>query len=274
MTDSRAIMVRWLRDEFAEEQRAGFARLKRVPDTRVIGFLDDFAALSPSDQSVLAAMLADWSSYKLSGDPIPPSVAEQFTRATCFRHLAEGLRYTGVNLLAGLAKDERNGGLAGWLQKTGITGLAAQPSENLVREIGDLVPVKIPTLRRLVKSAFAQLFAPTARDIDSETWFYEGVLGQSSLKVVIRYSGRMGRPQLAYQVQVQCKERALMAPDLCFESVLGVGFGRWDYLTPDNAERSVDLLGELVEYVAKLPERLPARCGAEPGVKPDCGGTT
>jgi hypothetical protein len=140
-------MVRWLRDEFAEEQRAGFARLKRVPDTRVIGFLDDFAVLSPSDQSVLAAMLADWSSYKLSGDPIPPSVAEQFTRATCFRHLAEGLRYTGVNLLAGLAKDERNGGLAGWLQKTGITGLAAQPSENLVREC--LASVETGNCRRL-----------------------------------------------------------------------------------------------------------------------------
>src|SRR5262249_54813326 len=121
MTDSRAILVDWLRDEFAEEQRAGFARLKRVPDTRVIGFLDDFATLSPSDQSDLAAVLANWSSYKLSGDPLPASVIEQFTRATCFRHLAEGLRYTGVNLLAGLAKGEPHGGLAGWLQKTGIT---------------------------------------------------------------------------------------------------------------------------------------------------------
>jgi hypothetical protein len=37
-----------------------------------------------------------------------------------------------------------------------------------------------------------------------------------------------------------------------------VGFGRWDYLTKENAERSVRLLGELVEYVARLPERLPA----------------
>lgn len=258
MTDSRAILVGWLRNEFAEEQRSGFARLKRVPDSRVIGFLDDFASLSPSAQSDLAAVLTDWSSYKLAGDPIPPSIVEQFTRATCFRHLAEGLRYTGVNLLAGLAKDKSQGGLAGWLQKTGITGLAAQPPENLVRDIGDLVPVKIPALRRLVKSAFARLFSANARDIGSESWCYEGRLGESSLKVWIRYSGRMGRPQLDYQVQVQCKERSLTAPNLCFESVLGVGFGRWDYLTQDNAERSVDLLRELVEYIATLPERLPA----------------
>jgi len=257
MTDSRAMLVNWLRDEFAQEQRTGFARLKRVPDTRVIGFLDDFATLSPTGQSELTALLADWSSYKLVGEPVPPTIIEQFTRATCFRHLAEGLRYTGVTMLAGLAKDPSHAGLAGWLEKTGITGLAAQPPENLVSDIDDLVPVKIPTLRRLVKSAFAELFAPTVRDIGSETWFYEGRLGESSLRVVIRYSAKMGRPQLEYQVQVQCKERALTAPNLCFESILGVGFGRWDYLTQNNATRSVELLSELVEYVTKLPERLP-----------------
>jgi hypothetical protein len=271
MTDSREILVGWLRDEFAGEQHAGFARLQRVPDSRVIRFLDDFATLSPSGQSNMAAVLADWSSYKLSGDPMPPAVLEQFTRATCFRGLAEGLRYTGVNLLAGLAKDESHGGLAGWLQRTGITGRAAQPPENLVRDSEELIPVKIPTLRRLVKSAFAQFFASNARDIGSETWCYEGRFGESSVKVLIRFSGKMGRPQLAYQVRVQCQDRALTAPDLCFESVLGVGFGRWDYLTQDNAERSVELLRELVEYVAKLPERLPARCGAGSRVTPECG---
>ena len=272
MTDSRAILVGFLQSEFAQEQRAGFARLKRVPDTRVIRFLDEFASRSLSDKSTLASVLADWASFKFSDDPIPPSIVEQFTRATLFRSLGQGLRYTGVNLLAGLGKTESHGGLAGWLQRTGITGLAAQPPENLVRDIGDIVPVKIPTLRRLVKTAFAQLFAANARDIGSESWCYEGMLGACSLRVLIRYSGKMGRPQLAYQVQVRCKERALTAPNLCFESVLGVGFGGWDYLTQGNAERSVELLGELVEYVAKLPERLPARCGAEPKVAPEFGG--
>lgn len=256
MPESRANVVSWLRGEFAQEQRTGFARLKQVPDTRVIRFLDVFATLSPASQSDLAAVLALWSSYKFLEEPIPPAIVEQFTRDTTFGGLAEGLRYTGVNLLAGLAKDESHGGLAGWLQRTGITGLAARPPENLVGDTGDLVPVKIPTLRRLVRTEFAQRFALNARDIGSETWFYEGRLGEFSLKVVIRYSGKMGRPQLDYQVQVKWKDRALSAPNLCFESVLGVGFGRWDYVTQDNAERSVKLLGELVEYVAKLPERL------------------
>jgi hypothetical protein len=90
-----------------------------------------------------------------------------------------------------------------------------------------------------------------------------------SLRVMIRYSGKMGRPQLECQILVRGKERGLTGPNLCFESVLGVGFGRWDYPTRDNAERSVRLPGELVQYVARLPERLPTPPGAEPGVPPD-----
>jgi hypothetical protein len=252
--------VDWLQNEFAEEQRAGFARLKRVPDTQVIRFLDHFASLNAVEQSELSKVLAEWSSYHLSGTPLPHSTYEQFARATAYPDRTEGLRYTGVNLLAGLEKGISHGGLAGWFQSRGITGLAMQPPEHLLRDLDDLVPAKIPTLRRLVKTEFAQLFAPNARDIGSETWRYEGMLGQSSLKVLIRYSGKMGRPQLEYQIQVQAKERALTAPNLCFESVLGVGFGRWDYLTQNNAERSVQLLSELVDYFARLPERLPARC--------------
>jgi len=262
MVDPRIIMVHWLRSEFAEEQGADFARLKRVPDTQVIRFLDYFASFGVAAQSELVAVLADWRSYGLSGMPLPNSAYEQFARvqAAASEGRAEGLRYTGVNLLAGLQKGAGQGGLLGWFQKRGITGLAMQPPENLVRDVGDLVPVNIATLRRLVKIAFAQRFAANARNIGSEFWQYDGMLGGISVKVLVRYSGRMGRPQLDYQVQVQGKERVIAVPNLCFESVLGVGFGRWDYLTQDNAERSVGLLGELVEYVARLPERLPQGC--------------
>ena len=62
MTDSRALVVACLQKEFAAEQAAGFSRLKRVPDSRVIRFLDHFASLDPSAQSELAAVLAEWAS--------------------------------------------------------------------------------------------------------------------------------------------------------------------------------------------------------------------
>jgi len=260
MADPRAIVVGWLRNEFAAERRDGFPRLKRVPDSRVVRFLDHFAGLSPTDQSELAAVLADWSSYHFSTTPIPTSTVEQFTRATAFPGRSGGLRYTGVNLLAGLAKGAGPGGLDGWFRTRGITGLASQPPENLLRDIADLIPVKIPTLRRLVKTAFAKLFAPNVREIGDGIWRYEGMLAESSLKLMIRYSGSMGRPQLQYQVEVRGNGRVLAAPNLCFESVLGAGFGGWDYLTEENAVPSVALLCEFVEYVARLPARLPEGC--------------
>jgi hypothetical protein len=70
---------------------------------------------------------------------------------------------------------------------------------------------------------------------------------------------------MRYEAEVHGKGWAIVAPNFRFESVLGVGFGSWDCLTPENADRSVALLCELVEYVARLPERLPEGCRQERG---------
>lgn len=59
MMDSRARVADWLRNEFTREQSEGFPRLKRIPDTRVIRFLDHFADLDPAGQSALVATLVE-----------------------------------------------------------------------------------------------------------------------------------------------------------------------------------------------------------------------
>jgi hypothetical protein len=71
MGEYRDQLVNWLRAEFAAEQASGFARLKLVPDTRVIRFLDHFSSLEPARQQELAAVLADWASYRLCPTPLP-----------------------------------------------------------------------------------------------------------------------------------------------------------------------------------------------------------
>ncbi|WP_058866071.1 hypothetical protein [Chloracidobacterium thermophilum] len=264
--DSRRILVDWLRAEFAAEQASDFARLKRIPDTRVVRFLDTFTQLSPTEQSVVVDTLTDWSSYSFLGQLRPPAVVERFSRCTTPPALAEGVRYTGVNLLAGLAKTRQYGSLQGWLTAQGITGLAAQPSEHLASRLEDLKPIKIPTLRRLVQRAFAARFATASQDMESEFWRYSGKLGETAVSVEIRYSGRMGRPQLQYGVEVENPNTRCRLSSITFEGVLGVGFGWWDYLTVENAERSVALLCDLVEYAARLPERLPRQDGPETSI--------
>jgi hypothetical protein len=257
MFASRENLINWLRGEFAEEQVAGFARLKRVPDTHVIRFLDHFASLNAVEQSELKLVLADWSSYRLAEVAIPKKIAEKFGRATAFPGLVGGVRYSDVNLLAGVANSTGDQGFEAFFRKQGIDGLAMKSPEDLARNHEDLVPVQIPVLRQLVQKKLTNLFEPEIKDVGDGIWWYTGSLGKSTLRVQIRYSGKMGVPQLKYQVEVQGNGMTITAPNVCFESILGVGFGRWDYLTQENSERSVDLLCELVEYVARVPERLP-----------------
>jgi hypothetical protein len=176
-----------------------------------------------------------------------------------------------VNLLAGLAKGAGHVGLAGWFQQRGVTGLATQPPDGLLPDLADLLPAPPATLQRLVKAEFTRRFRASVHKVGDECWGYDGAVGNVGVRVLIRYSGKMGRPQLRYEVRARGPEQALLVSDLCFESVLGVGFGRWDYLTRENAERSVRLLGELVEYIAELPSRLPGPHIAEPGAAADGG---
>jgi hypothetical protein len=51
------------------------------------------------------------------------------------------------------------------------------------------------------------------------------------------------------------RERGLLAQRLTYEVLLGVGVG-WDYLTEENAPRSIDLLEELLQRLARLCARV------------------
>ncbi len=255
--DNRDRLAEWLRAEFEAEQASGFLRLKRVPDTKVIRFLDHFDSLDPAGRSSLLTILVDWASHQLAGTPPPNPAYEQFSKATSFPGRRGGYRYLDVNLLAGLAKEKEHSQLLDFFRQQQVMDLALVPAEGLAHEPSDLVPVKPAALRRRVNATLQELFAPQVTDIGSETWRYQGQLEGSDLKLDIRYSGRMGRPQLSYNAEVRGLGRVLGPPGLCFESVLGVGFGHWDYLTVENAERSLALLAELTSWLARLPSRLP-----------------
>ncbi len=126
MTTAHEKLVRCLRNEFDEEYRGGFARLKRVPDTQVVCFLDHFARFTPSEQSERIAATAERSACRFSGEQMPPSV-RSFSETVGKDKPKGGVRYTGVTLLAGLAKSKTVGGLLGWLQSTGSQALPRNP---------------------------------------------------------------------------------------------------------------------------------------------------
>jgi hypothetical protein len=42
----------------------------------------------------------------------------------------------------------------------------------------------------------------------------------------------------------------------CFESVLGMGFGHWNYIVEENVEDAMILLEDLIKYSVTLPKRM------------------
>jgi hypothetical protein len=264
--DARTTIRGVLHDEFAAEAAAGFPRLRRVPSTLVVRFLDYFDGLDSTERAELTDALADHGSYYFS-PPVPypyrgNAAWQRFAAAAAAWRLAGGVRYTGVKLLAALAND-RPGSLEAWCRAQGYSGLALQPSDALAPDAAALVPVKTGALRKRIGAAFAQLFAPRVTEIGDGIWRYEGTLGESSVKLMLHYGRNIADAQFRYEVAVQGRDCILNTPGFCFEALFGVGLGFWDYVTEANVGRSVELLCELVAYVARLPERRPAGCSPE-----------
>jgi hypothetical protein len=68
--------------------------------------------------------------------------------------------------------------------------------------------------------------------------------------------------QMHYGVTWAMRERQLLAQGLTYETLFGVNTG-WDYLTEENAARSIDLLDQLLVSLAGLMERIAALPGPD-----------
>jgi hypothetical protein len=257
---AHADAVRFLRDEFAAEKAAGFPRLKRIPETHTFRFLDYHASLTPEEQEKLETALADWNARRLRPDvsaPDPSSASYQnYERAISFHGFTGGLRYTPVTLLAGIAKENKVGGVGWWLKAMGFSGLALQPPEGINVDIFNLRPVKGRDLRKLVEAALARSFAPQVREIGDGIKRYDARIGASAVSLLVQFGRRVGEPQLRYDVTVHHPPSGMAFANVKFELLLAAGFGMWNYITEDNAEASAELLAELVAYLAEVPERL------------------
>ena len=78
VSDSRRNAATRLRAELAEEAVSGFPRLRRIPQTDIIWFLDYFAGLAKADQEGLLDTLADAAAMAF-GPPWGPTLNERGT---------------------------------------------------------------------------------------------------------------------------------------------------------------------------------------------------
>ena len=258
MSDVRNDIVALLRADFRAEAGAGFPRLHRIPQTKVIQLLDYFDSLGLEDQSALLDALALRGSVMINPNP-----AASYPSAPAFEHywktvtsqgpFSGGYRYCDIKSLAAIPTTPEFGSYEGWIEKyqrPRVSERALRPREDLLPTMNCLVAAKAPALRKLVKATLqgCGFTAEVAKGAEHK------YVNSSGATVRVDFGSRMG--QLCYHVSAACADSRIVM--LSFESLWSQP-GGWDYLTEENAARSVHFLPELLEYLIQLPERINGR---------------
>jgi hypothetical protein len=265
MSDLQSNIIAVLRTELVEEAASAFPRLKRVPCTDIIWFLDWFAALDSAEQESLLNGLARWGALGLFPKAGGPQVVEELERQhpafARFRAPRSrmgykgGTRYTAVKMLS-MDPGMKEIGYYHEDYRKNCSPLAFQPRVDLLPDLSYLRPAKAPLLRKLVNAAMAKLFGPEKQNRPAGEIHYIGSLGASMLKVSVDFGSMLG--QLRYGVSVTNPDYTIKFVSLSYEQLWDANLG-WDYLTEENAARSIDFLAEQVTYLVKLVDRVNGR---------------
>jgi hypothetical protein len=261
VVDARSKVIALLRSDFAAEAAAGFPRLKRIPCTYFIRFLDYFVSLDTAGQEGLLDGMAQFGSAVFFPNAGPAEYEQRKRHPALQRFDAMlnsmdfngGYRYVDVKSLCMVARTTELGGLDGWIKSRGFSGLALQPREDLLPNLSYLQPAKPAVLRKLVDAAFQKLFAAKKSKSGGGDVQYTGSLGDSPLTVWLDFGSQLG--QLRYGVSVANPAHTIKFVRVAYESLWCHHLG-WDYMTEENAARSIDFLAEQVAHLAQLADRM------------------
>jgi hypothetical protein len=266
LDDPRVLAIaELLRAELAQEVEAGFPVLSRIPSTGIVQFLDNFATLEPADRMSLLDALARIAALNFFPAPLIARAHEQlrttdsivirFYRGMQSGDFAYGLRYLDVRMARAAVRDPET---MAHMART-RAALDFQPRDDLPEllvgstPLKDIQTVRAPQLRKLLNPMLLKrLGAKPQKRLGGEL-VYEGMIGDIPLRVSIIFSNIYA--QMHYAVTWSVRERDLLAQRFNYEIMWGSNTG-WDYLTEENAARSIDLLDELLLRLARLFERV------------------
>jgi hypothetical protein len=246
-----------VREHFADEAAAGFPRLHRIPQTDIIWFLDYFAGLAAVEQGALLDALAQGGTMAFFPSQAAgiPEIAPALARM-CERRLRPGskggTRYMDMKSLCMIPSTREPGGYhQSWREN--LTELHFQPRTDLLPDLSHLKATKAPLLRQLVNATMTKLFQPKKEKQAGGSWKYVFPYGGCELMVWVHF-GSMP-VQLIYHVSMKNAASEFLIILQSYENLWGAGSG-WDYLTEENAARSIDFMAEQVVYLARLAERV------------------
>src|SRR5262249_40374631 len=120
-------------------------------------------------------------------------------------------------------------------------------------DLHDIQTARAPLLRKLLNEMLRHRLGARPTKRPGGELVYEGRIGAIPLRVAIVFSNLYA--QMAYAVHWSMRERNLITQRLTYETFWGTNTG-WDYLTEENAVRSIDLLDQLLVSIAGLIERI------------------
>jgi hypothetical protein len=252
----RQDFVALLRAELAEEVASGFTRLRRIPQTDIIWFLDYFPGLTEAERETLLDALADSAAVAFSPPPweMPP-VAPALTQMCEARERPGGkggTRYTDIKMLCADPSLQQPGGYhSSWREN--VTALHFQPRTDLLPDFSHLKAAKAPLVRKLVNQALTECLGLRKEKLPGGVSKCTGRCGEYEVIVRADFGGMLS--QLGYTVTLKSAGGQLLVPQLSYERLWGTS-GRWDYLTEENAPRCITFFAEQVAYLADLTRRL------------------
>jgi hypothetical protein len=244
-----------------EEAAAGFPTLRQIPSTGIVKLLDYFDALSIDECAAQMEAQARVAALMFFPAPLIAAAYEQLrTTDPALLHRAQamqappfsyGLRYLDLRMHRAAMNDPES---VQQLARTRAT-LDFVPRDDLPEalvgqtEIRDIVTAKAPLLRKLLNPMLRDRLGARPSKRPGGELIYGGTVGSVPLRVAIIFSNMYG--QMHYAVSWSMRERNLVVFRLSYENLFGANTG-WDYLTEDNAPRSIDLLDRLLQSLARL----------------------
>jgi hypothetical protein len=233
--------------EIDAEERAGFPRLSRIPDSDVASQITYYKSLSDEDRRSFRDCCAHWASgcygFVINAPPPGPFSHPFFEKWNPVRRgglsdMRRSVPY--LRLVVAAFKDDAR------------RGVPSRISEEEFKFASAVRSVKAPELRKRVRAALKPL---GYYKID-ELGYYRCRKDGREFMVDVDYGGRSA--QLRYCVAMPEFAHVHPLSQFCFERALGFGLGDWDYIVEENVDDTMALFAEVIDYCLALPARIRA----------------